>query len=83
MGVDMASKAELIASQKSLEEIRAFIGVDSLAYLSIDGMMETLRADDGYCNACFHGTYPFATPLLQMELELNDKEKFDGALGSS
>ncbi len=80
MGVDMASQAELIAAHKSLEEIRTYIGVDSLAYISVEGMMNTLQAEDGYCNACFTGGYPFETPLF--ELELTGKEKFATVLGS-
>lgn len=74
MGVDMASQAELIAAHKSIEEIRAHIGADSLAFLSIDGLMQALEAVDGYCNACFTGEYPFKTeiPLIQLQ----EKEKF-------
>ncbi len=80
MGVDMASQTELIAAHKSQDEIRTYIGVDSLAYLSVEGMMSTLQAEDGYCNACFTGSYPFETPLLEMELK--EKEKFATVLGS-
>ena len=82
MGVDMASQSELIAANKELDEIEVHIGVDSLAYLSVDGMMSTLRAEDGYCNACFTGGYPFETPMLELELELKEKERFAGALGN-
>ena len=82
MGVDMASQSELIAAQKNLEEIRVYIGVESLSYLSVEGMMSTLRAEDGYCNACFTGSYPFDTPMLELELELKGKEQFAGVLGS-
>ncbi len=82
MGVDMASQSELIAAHKTLDEIKVYIGVESLSYLSVKGMMSTLRADDGYCNACFTGAYPFETPMLDLELELNGKEKFAGVLGS-
>lgn len=82
MGVDMASQSELIAAQKSLDDIKTFIGVDSIAYLSVEGMMNALRADDGYCNACFTGGYPFEMPLLELELELKGKEKFAGVLES-
>ena len=82
MGVDMASQSELIAAQKNLEEIRVYIGVESLSYLSVEGMMSTLRAEDGYCNACFTGGYPFDTPMLELELELKGKEQFAGVLGS-
>jgi amidophosphoribosyltransferase len=74
MGVDMASQQELIAANKSLDEICAHIGADSLAYLSIAGLMKALKAVDGYCNACFSGDYPFSTPIPMIELQ--EKEKF-------
>jgi amidophosphoribosyltransferase len=80
MGVDMASQSELIAAHKNLEEIRAHIGADSLAYLSIAGMLEALGEESGYCNACFTGEYPFATPIPLIELQ--EKEKFAGVWGS-
>ena len=79
MGVDMASQSELIAAHKSLDEICAHIGADSLAYLSIDGLMTALQAEDGYCNACFTGIYPFNTPIPYIELQ--QKEKFAGGWG--
>jgi len=74
MGVDMASQDELIAAQKSVEEIREHVGADSLAFLTIDGMMQALRAESGYCNACFTGAYPFDTPITHIELQ--EKQKF-------
>ena len=74
MGVDMASQSELIAANKSLEEIQAHIGADSLAFLSIAGLMKALKAGGGYCNACFTGEYPFSTPIPLIELQ--EKEKF-------
>jgi amidophosphoribosyltransferase len=79
MGVDMATQKELISAQKSLEEIRVHIGADSLAFLTVDGMMQALKAKDGYCNACFHGTYPFSTPIPYIELQ--EKHKFAGVWG--
>ncbi|NMB68808.1 MAG: amidophosphoribosyltransferase [Chloroflexi bacterium] len=60
MGVDMGTYAELVAHRHSLEEIRAITDADSLAYLSLEGMMQAIGRADGYCNACFTGTYPFA-----------------------
>ncbi len=59
-GVDTPSKKELIAANKSIEEIREFIGADSLAYLSIEGL-KTACADGektNYCSACYTGNYP-------------------------
>ncbi len=79
MGVDMASQAELIAANKSTDEICEHIGADSLAYLSLEGMMKALNATDGYCNACFTGVYPFVTQLPLIELQ--EKEKFPQVWG--
>lgn len=79
MGVDMASQGELIAANQSVDEICEHIGANSLAYLSIDGMMKALKAKDGYCNACFTGDYPFATPIPLIELQ--NKGIFQQALG--
>jgi amidophosphoribosyltransferase len=79
MGVDMASQTELIAANKSIDEICAHIGADSLAFLSIAGMMTALDATSGYCNACFTGVYPFQT-LLPL-IELQEKEKFASVWG--
>lgn len=83
MGVDMATQGELIAANHTLDEICEYIGADSLAYLSLDGLMKVLGtrndANSGYCNACFTGEYPFATPIPFIELQ--EKEKFAGIWG--
>ena len=57
MGVDMGRYDDLIANQRSQEEIRAYIQADSLTYLSMDGMMRAVNRG-GYCQACFNGEYP-------------------------
>ncbi|MGO0059026.1 amidophosphoribosyltransferase [Brevibacillus fluminis] len=62
-GIDTSTREELIATTHSLEEIRQYIGADSLAYLSVEGMVEAVgRAEDGphrgHCLACFTGDYP-------------------------
>ncbi|MBM3165985.1 MAG: amidophosphoribosyltransferase, partial [Chloroflexi bacterium] len=58
-GVDMATKWELIAAQKTIPEIRDFIGADSLGYLSIAGLLESVDLpQDIFCMACFTGDYP-------------------------
>lgn len=58
-GVDMPTKEELIASSKSVEEIRKFLDVDTLEYVSLEGMlsMDSLNRED-FCVACFSGKYP-------------------------
>jgi amidophosphoribosyltransferase len=59
-GVDTPSKKELIAANKSVEEIREFIGADSLAYLSLPGMKKACGDGEktSYCTACYTGAYP-------------------------
>jgi amidophosphoribosyltransferase len=61
-GVDTPSKRELIAAQKSVEEIRQFIEADSLAYLSLDGLLKSCKGEQSpaYCTACYTGEYPTA-----------------------
>ncbi len=61
-GIDMPTKKELIASHKSIEAIRKFLGADSLGYLSLDGMLK-LQAlpKDNFCTACFSSKYPIKT----------------------
>ena len=66
-GVDMAKKHELIAAQKDLEEIRQFIGSDTLGYLSLDGAVRaTGDGEESFCTACFSGRYPIP---VQLELD--------------
>jgi amidophosphoribosyltransferase len=60
-GIDTPTKKELIASSHSAEEIRKYITADSLAYLSLDGMLKSAPgAPDQYCNACFTERYPIS-----------------------
>jgi amidophosphoribosyltransferase len=59
-GVDTPSKKHLIAANKTIEEIRAYIGADSLAYLSLEGMKKACGEGEvtTYCSACYTGHYP-------------------------
>ena len=58
-GIDFPTKDELIASCNSVDEIKNFVGLDSLCYLSLDGMVEaTGLSKDNFCLACFNGEYP-------------------------
>ncbi|MBI4186499.1 MAG: amidophosphoribosyltransferase [Chloroflexi bacterium] len=70
-GVDMASRRELIAAQKSIPEIRDWIGADSLGYLSLDGLIEAVALPrDIFCLACFTGHYPIPVQLEMDKLAL-------------
>ncbi len=70
-GVDMANRSELIAAQKSVEDIRKFIGADSLGYLSIDGLVNAVGLPkEMFCLACFTGSYPIPVQLEMDKLGL-------------
>jgi amidophosphoribosyltransferase len=61
-GIDMPTKKELIASEQSVEKIREYLEVDTLGYLSIDGMLSVMPdQQDNFCAACFNGKYPVST----------------------
>ena len=56
-GIDTPNRQELIAGASSVEEIKEFIGADSLKYLSVEGLHRAVQGK-GYCDACFTGQYP-------------------------
>jgi len=79
MGINMATRDELIAADKSVEEIRQEIGADSLAYLSIDAVAETLENDrQDLCLGCVTGEYPY-----DIDGEATDREVSRPAIGES
>jgi amidophosphoribosyltransferase len=62
-GIDMPTRSELVASDLAVEEVRDYVGADSLAYLSLEGMVgATGSPKDTFCRACFDGEYPVAVP---------------------
>ena len=62
-GIDTPSREELIAANHPVEEIARLIGVDSLGYLSLEGMLNAVPGGpDGFCHACFSGEYPTPPP---------------------
>jgi amidophosphoribosyltransferase len=64
MGVDMASRRELLAANSTVPEIREFIGADTLGYLSVGGLMKVVGGKSGgFCDACFTGNYPVPVQL--------------------
>lgn len=71
-GVDFPTCEELVAHDRSVEEIAAFLEVDSLGYLSLEGMLSCMELPaDQFCTACFSGTYPVPvdTPVSKFSLE--------------
>jgi len=72
-GVDMATRRELIAAQKSIPEICEFIGADSLGYLSIEGLIKAVDLPkENFCLACFTGDYPIPVQLEMDKLALEN-----------
>ena len=77
-GVDTPRRAELIAATHTLEEIRTYIGADTLAYLSLEGLLSAVGERRGaYCTSCYTGEYPVVFPrdeqaYLQLALKLRE-----------
>jgi amidophosphoribosyltransferase len=70
LGVDMATKSELIAANNSIEEIGEFVGADSLGYLSLEGLNRSTRQpEQDLCNACFTGVYPLNVQMQMAHME--------------
>ena len=70
-GVDMATRWELIAAQKTVPEIRDAIGADTLGYISMDGLIEAVGLPrENFCAACFTGEYPMPVQLEMDKLQL-------------
>jgi amidophosphoribosyltransferase len=76
-GVDTPRRSELIAATHTIDEIRRYLGADTLAYLSLEGLKGAVAPDSGrYCTSCYTGTYPVAFPrneakYLQLTLKMD------------
>lgn len=72
-GIDTPTKKELIASRHSVEEICAYVGADTLGYLSLEGLREAVGDKEGsYCLACYTASYP--TVLQELLITLRNRE---------
>ena len=70
-GIDMATRKELLAANKTVEQIREYVGADSLGYLSHEGLLRAVDADKNkFCMACFTGEYPVPVQLEMDKLVL-------------
>ncbi|MGA8014291.1 MAG: amidophosphoribosyltransferase, partial [Candidatus Dormiibacterota bacterium] len=83
MGIDIASRNELIAASHSEEEVGRLVGADTLRYLSIEGLRRSMGDPEGrgFCFACFTGSYPVSVPL-QLEMDKLALEEPAGAVPS-
>lgn len=64
-GIDTPRRKHLVAAKKSVEEIREILGADTLAYISLEGLNESVGGDTTFCRACFDGDYPMEVPVLK------------------
>jgi len=71
-GIDMPTRAELIGSSMEISQIEEALGVDSLGYLSLEGMVDAAGGAGAYCTACFSGNYP--APLVDVDRGLASPE---------
>jgi len=78
-GIDTPSRRELIGAVKTVEEIRDYLGADSLGYLSHEGLMSCERESGRFCSACFTGRYPVAVDPTASKLVL---ERLHGETGA-
>ena len=77
-GIDMATRAELLASGLTIEEIADFVGADSLAYLPLDALVEASgRPKSSLCRACFDGQYPAGVPVEERVTGADQPHLFD------
>jgi amidophosphoribosyltransferase len=78
-GIDTPRRADLIAATHTLDEVRKYIEADSLRYLSLDGLLESVNSHgDHYCTSCYTGRYPVPFPreeaaFLQLPLTLDTR----------
>jgi amidophosphoribosyltransferase len=61
-GIDTPFRRDLIAANMSIESIRVQIGADSLEYITLDDLTQTVRGDPDFCRGCFDGVYPLEVP---------------------
>jgi amidophosphoribosyltransferase len=73
-GIDMPTRQELIAADLTVEQIRSYVGADSLGYLSLEGMVQAAGGEKGsFCRACFDGEYPIEIPEGAGKFVLEDQ----------
>jgi amidophosphoribosyltransferase len=73
-GIDMPTRQELIAADLTVEQIRSYVGADSLGYLSLDGMVAAAGGEkESFCRACFDGEYPIEIPEGAGKFVLEDQ----------
>ena len=86
-GIDTSTRKQLVASMNSIEDIRELTGADSLGYLSLEGLLESVHGSKcGFCTACFDGDYPIEVPFETVsgfaDLKKEQRESVLTAIGA-
>jgi amidophosphoribosyltransferase len=79
-GIDFPDPSQLIANNRTVDEIRDYLGVDSIRYLSLEGMLSCVKhPPDHYCTACFSGRYPMEVdhPVSKLAFEPHQLKMFE------
>jgi amidophosphoribosyltransferase len=79
-GIDFPDPSQLIANNRTVDEIRDYLGVDSIRYLSLEGMLSCVKhPPDHYCTACFSGKYPMEVdhPVSKLAFEPDQLKMFE------
>jgi len=75
-GIDFAEPEQLIAHGRTVQQVRDYLGVDSLAYLSLEGLLKVMRHDsESYCTACWSGVYPIDVENAVTSDELVERQQ--------
>ncbi len=69
-GIDFPSRDELIAATRDVEEVRKFIGADTLGYVSLNGLLSSMNHPGDFCTGCFSGNYPVSITDVHLKKEL-------------
>ena len=81
-GIDTDTREQLIAANMTLDEMRDFVGADSLAFISLEGLRSSIDAcHKGFCDACFTGDYPVDIPAAMSKKSFLTKKDFAEASG--
>lgn len=80
-GIDTPSRRELIGALKTVEEIREYLGVDSLGYVSLEGMLACEKEPRRFCRACFTGQYPVAVDPGSGKLSIEHSRRSPAGAG--
>jgi amidophosphoribosyltransferase len=76
-GIDTPERSKLIASTHSVDEIAKYLGVDSLGYISIEGLHKSVGDRHNFCLSCFNGNYPFEVEIERDKLHLENTTQID------